>query len=126
MDDNGKIAPAPWVPFTRAGCDVGAFATANMEIENPGTDLTNIFGAGSPEVTQYNNDPDQYKDQEVADYEGISVHCTKASDSVCNGSTNTVADSLSDEPGGYTGYKALFGNKFVAPVIGGQGAGTHR
>ena len=84
MDDNGKIAPAPWVPFTRAGCDVGAFATANMEIENPGTDLPMIFGASSPEVQQYKSDTDPYKDQEVADYEGISVHCTQASDSVCN------------------------------------------
>ncbi|HJY70003.1 MAG TPA: hypothetical protein VJ254_25040, partial [Streptosporangiaceae bacterium] len=28
------ITPAPWVPFTRAGCDVGAFSTANVELEN--------------------------------------------------------------------------------------------
>jgi hypothetical protein len=28
---------------------------------------------------------------------------------------------LTDEPGGYTGFNALFGNKFVAPAItGGQ------
>jgi hypothetical protein len=27
---DGKNAPAPWVPFTRAGCDVGAIATANI------------------------------------------------------------------------------------------------
>ena len=26
---DGKNAPAPWVPFTRAGCNVGAVATAN-------------------------------------------------------------------------------------------------
>src|SRR3954447_15320843 len=25
-----KITPAPWVPFTRAGCTVGDFSTANM------------------------------------------------------------------------------------------------
>lgn len=124
MDDNGKIAPAPWVPFTRAGCDVGAFATANMEVENPGTDLPVIFGPGSPEVTQYNNDPNPFKDQEVADYEGIAVHCAQASDSVCNRSSNAVADSLPDEPKGYTGFEALFGNKFVAPVVGGTGAGN--
>src|SRR5437899_13073116 len=24
INENGKIAPAPWVPFTRAGCDFGA------------------------------------------------------------------------------------------------------
>jgi hypothetical protein len=27
INENGKIAPAPWVPYTRAGCDVGAVAT---------------------------------------------------------------------------------------------------
>jgi hypothetical protein len=26
-----KITPAPWVPFTRAGCNVGDFSTANVE-----------------------------------------------------------------------------------------------
>src|SRR6516165_11649957 len=26
IDEEGKTAPAPWVPFTRAGCDVGAFS----------------------------------------------------------------------------------------------------
>ncbi|HLX78934.1 MAG TPA: hypothetical protein VKR27_08615 [Acidimicrobiales bacterium] len=123
MDDGGKVMPAPWVSFTRAGCDVGAFGTANMEIENPGTDLPVIFGPGSPEVQQYNNDPNPFKDQEVADYEGISVHCSQASDSVCARSTNAVSDKLTDEPGGYIGYDGLFGNKFVAPVVGGTGAG---
>src|SRR5215475_7692580 len=29
----GKIAPAPWVPYTRAGCDVGAFSIADIEFE---------------------------------------------------------------------------------------------
>ena len=28
--------PAPWVPFTRAGCDVGAFSLADTELENTG------------------------------------------------------------------------------------------
>jgi hypothetical protein len=45
---NGVNAPAPWVPFTSAGCDVGAAAAADMEIENTGVDLTTVFGAGSP------------------------------------------------------------------------------
>src|SRR5947209_9117855 len=34
INENGKIAPAPWVPFTRAGCDFGAVATANTILEN--------------------------------------------------------------------------------------------
>jgi hypothetical protein len=33
---DGKIAPAPWAAFTRAGCDVGAFSVANIEFENIG------------------------------------------------------------------------------------------
>src|SRR4051794_33736765 len=27
INEQGKVAPAPWVPFTRAGCDFGAVAT---------------------------------------------------------------------------------------------------
>src|SRR5256714_1814418 len=34
INENGKIAPAPWVPYTRAGCDVGSVATANTVLEN--------------------------------------------------------------------------------------------
>ncbi len=30
----GKNAPAPWVPYTRAGCNVGSVATANTILEN--------------------------------------------------------------------------------------------
>ena len=35
-DDSGsaKNAPAPWVPWTRAGCDVGNVSTANAVLEN--------------------------------------------------------------------------------------------
>ena len=33
----GANAPAPWVPYTRAGCDFGAVATANTVLENTGT-----------------------------------------------------------------------------------------
>src|SRR4051794_24213776 len=53
VTDGGKNTPAPWVPFTRAGCDVGGVGTANIELENTGTgafgDMTEVFGAGSPE-----------------------------------------------------------------------------
>jgi hypothetical protein len=31
---NLKNMPAPWVPFTRAGCDVGAYSFANLEFES--------------------------------------------------------------------------------------------
>jgi len=35
----GKVAPVPWVPFTRAGCDVGSVAAANTILENTGPDV---------------------------------------------------------------------------------------
>ena len=35
----GRQTPAPWVPFTRAGCTVGDFSTANMVLENTRLDL---------------------------------------------------------------------------------------
>jgi hypothetical protein len=31
INENGKIAPAPWVPFTRAACDFGAVATVEHD-----------------------------------------------------------------------------------------------
>ena len=52
INENGKIAPAPWVPFTRAGCDVGEVATANTILENTGIDIPSFFGPGSPEAIQ--------------------------------------------------------------------------
>src|SRR6266487_3933568 len=42
-----KNAPAPWVPYTRAGCDVGNVSTANAVLEN---NNSIVFGAG-PTVT---------------------------------------------------------------------------
>jgi hypothetical protein len=123
--------PAPWVPYTRAGCNVGEVATANVELENTAVDIPKVFGTGSPEDQQLTNDTDSYKDAETADYVGIGVHCAKGS-AFCTGATgvkygqttasNTaVTDSLPDEPGGYSGYQALFGHKYVAPQLG---AGT--
>jgi len=123
--------PAPWVPYTRAGCNVGEIATANVELENTAVDIPKVFGTGSPEDQQLVNDPDSFKDPETADYVGLGVHCAKGS-SFCSDATavkygqttpsNTaVTDSLPDEPGGYTGYQALFGAKYIAPQIG---AGT--
>ncbi len=126
-----RQTPAPWVPFTRAGCNVGDFSTANMVLENAKVDLPTIFGANSPEVAQYNDDPDGFKDAEVADYIGEAVHCASGS-AVCAdaqavkyGQTtptpSAVSDSLPSEPGGYHGFQALFGAKYVAPQLG---AGT--
>jgi hypothetical protein len=49
VNENGKTAPAPWAPFTKAGCDVGAFSIANLEFESLPGDVRTVFGTGSPE-----------------------------------------------------------------------------
>ncbi|MBV9558457.1 MAG: hypothetical protein JO254_15415 [Pseudolabrys sp.] len=123
VDQRGLIHPAPWVPFTRAGCDVGAFSIANIELENANTnptgDLATVFGNPSPEFAEAGTNGTLA----AADFEGIAIHCAKNS-ALCAASTHAVADVLNDEPqpngtgtGGYAGYKALFGNKYVAPAI---------
>jgi hypothetical protein len=127
--DTSRITPAPWVPFTRAGCTVGDFSTANMVLENAAGDLPTVFGANSPEVAQFNADPDSFKDAEIADYIGEAIHCAKG-DPICanaqavkNGQTtaspSAVPDRLPTEPGGYNGFQALFGARYVHPQIGG-------
>ena len=123
--------PAPWVPFTRAGCDVGAVATANVELENTAVDIPKVFGASSAEAQQLAADSDSFKDAETADYVGVAVHCAAGS-AFCTSaqgvkygqtspSATAVSDLLPDEPGGYTGFDALFGHRYVAPQLG---AGT--
>src|SRR6266849_4101767 len=48
VTDGQKTTPAPWAPFTRAGCDFGAISLANIELENTGTgpfgDMSEAFG----------------------------------------------------------------------------------
>ena len=73
------MTPAPWVPYTRAGCNVGEIATVNQELENPSHDIAEVFGANSPEAQQLAADPDSFKDPEIADYVGLGVHCAKGS-----------------------------------------------
>ena len=41
---SGQNVPAPWVPFTRAGCTVGAFSTANIVLERAPFDVYKVFG----------------------------------------------------------------------------------
>src|SRR5580704_9385211 len=38
------VTPAPSVPFTRAGCDVGQVASANAVLENTAVDIPKVFG----------------------------------------------------------------------------------
>ncbi len=126
INENGKIAPAPWVPFTRAGCDVGAFSVANIEFESVPADVQTVFGANSTQAQSIvnvlnanpndNNFAHQKARQSVnTDWLGIAVHCAQGSP-LCSG-PNGAPDVLPDEPGGYTGFNALYGNINVAPVI---------
>ena len=126
---NGQQAqdPAPWVPFTRAGCNVGDVSTANMVLENTSPDIVNLFGATSPEAAQLAADKDTYKDQETNDYVGVSVHCAQGA-AFCAGATGTkfgqsgpsataITDVLPTEPGGYSGFQALHGHRYVSPQL---------
>lgn len=112
INENGKIAPAPWVPFTRAGCDVGSVATANTILENTAIDIPTVFGAGSPEAGEVASNPGQA----FADFVGIGIHCALGS-SLCAPENHGSPDLLPDEPGGYTGFRGIFGAKYVDPLI---------
>jgi len=120
--------PAPWVPYTRAGCNVGEVGVANAELENTAVDIPKVFGVNSPENNQLTSDKDSFKDQETADYVGIGVHCAQGA-AFCADATATkfgqttpsktaVSDLLPSEPGGYSGFQALMGHKYVAPQLG--------
>jgi hypothetical protein len=112
IDASGKNTPAPWVPYTRAGCDFGTVAGADTELENTLPDVPHVFGANSPEAREAENPKLQNK--AAADFMGLAVHCAQASAVCTHGSR---PDLLPDEPGGYTGYQALYGSKFIQPVI---------
>ncbi len=108
LTETGQNMPAPWAPFTKAGCDVGAFSTANIVLERTPFDVVKVFGAGSNEA----NDPLQ-----TTNYIGESIHCALGS-ALCTQANGAVADLLPDEPGGYNNYQALFGGKFINQAFG--------
>lgn len=114
LAQNGKNAPAPWVPFTRAGCDVGAFSIANIEFENVSSDNNNVFGPNSPQAIEAASN----HNKAVADFEGIIIHCAQGSP-LC--AQNSAPDLLKDEPGSYNGFTALYGNANVQPQISPKG-----
>ncbi len=124
---DGSNIPAPWVPFTRAGCDVGEVATANTVLENtstaPGGDITKVFGNPSPQqveadasyAAQYGTAARQLAQ---TDFVGFAIHCAQSSATCADGQP----DVLPDEPGGYTGYNGLFGAQEIDPLLTGQPA----
>jgi hypothetical protein len=134
VTDGQKNTPAPWVPFTRSGCDFGAVSLANIELENTGTgpfgDMSEAFGTGSPEWTDAvasNTAPagTAARAKALTDYVGIAIHCANGGGICTSNATNTTnsrPDKLPDEPGGYLGYLALYGAKYVDPAITGGNA----
>ena len=120
---NGENAPAPWVAYTRAGCNFGAVSIANMEFENITSDIFNVF----PDPTSPQNieakgaTTSALKAKAVADFEGIAVHCAQGS-ALCSTANGGGPDALPQEPGGYTGFNALYGHKYVVPAINGGSA----
>jgi hypothetical protein len=129
VTDGQKNTPAPWVPFTRAGCDFGAISLANIELENTATgpfgDMSEAFGTGSPEWTEAvasNAAPSgtAARAKALTDFVGIAIHCAQGG-GICTQNptnvTNSRLDKLPDEAGGYLGYLALYGAKYVNPAV---------
>src|SRR5215471_6644708 len=129
LNEIGKNTPAPWVPFTRAGCDFGAYSIANMEFETLPGDVGVAFGTNSPEFAavqaELGSSNPAIRQKANTDWLGIAVHCAQNSKLCANGKP----DLLPDEPGPdrqpgpnqYVGFKALFGNINVQPVISPSG-----
>lgn len=133
ITDGQKNTPAPWVPYTRAGCDVGGFSTADMELENTRGDITSVFGKGSDQQKFTNANLGSENGLKATDFEGVAIHCSQA-DSVDNGPGNHaglcspqnggVADRLPDEPGGYSNFNGLFGAIYANQVTSKAGSFT--
>ena len=119
----GQNAPAPWVPYTSAGCNFGAVATANTVLENTGTgpsgDMTSVFGANSSQWNEAKTDAassdPKVKATPQADFVGFAVHCAQGAALCANGQN----DNLPAEPGGYAGYKGIFGAQQLNPILAG-------
>ncbi|MBA2287018.1 MAG: hypothetical protein H0W02_16215 [Ktedonobacteraceae bacterium] len=116
ITSGGKNTPAPWVPYTRAGCNFGGVATANMVLENTAIDIPTVFGPNSPQEQEVKSNPTQA----FSDFVGVGVHCAQGN-ALCSSANTGVTDTLPDEPGGYNGYTGLFGHKYVAPQIAPNG-----
>jgi hypothetical protein len=107
-----------------------------MILENTGVDIPKVFGPNSAEAQQLAADPDHFKDAETADYVGIGVHCARGSSFCADArgvkygqstpSPTAVSDVLPDEPGGYQGFQALVGHRYVAPQLGAGAANVAR
>jgi hypothetical protein len=112
----GKNAPAPWVLYTRAGCNFGAVAAANAALQSNPSDFDIGFASNQTLLNAAKDEAEKNPNQANADYIGIAIHCAKDS-TMCSAAHNGTDDNLKDEPYGYSGYKAVFGHKNIAPMI---------
>jgi hypothetical protein len=122
---DGTNTPAPWSTYTRAGCDVGAVASANIVLENTGTtasgDVTKVFGTTSPQFAEATasakaSSGTAARNLAQTDLVGFAVHCAQGSATCAAGED----DLLPQEPGGYTGFKGLFGAQQINPLLTGK------
>jgi hypothetical protein len=119
--------PAPWEPFTEAGCDVGAIAATGFVLENSASATDESTGNGTGGTVKFT----------TAD-EGLAVHCANPTldpNTICslagNGTAGsgvdpnvyTVPDKVTGDPS-YVGYSAMFGQRFIAPAINDRLNGT--
>src|SRR6266851_3332187 len=112
----------------------GTNTTTNMltaQGENTSIDIPTVFGTGSAQATEaaasaaeaarlsaLHLPPDALSTVAQTDFVGIAVHCGVGG-VICSGNTSARPDLLPDEPGGYTGFKGLFGAKYVNPALTG-------
>ncbi|HLK91241.1 MAG TPA: hypothetical protein VKZ18_15190 [Polyangia bacterium] len=123
----GQNAPAPWVAYTRAGCDVGNVSTANAVLETASastfSDVATVFGTSSPQFAEAKASAAAASGTAAAnlaqtDFVGLAVHCAQGSTRCATGNGG-VADKLPGEPGGYTGFNGLFGAQSINPLLTG-------
>jgi hypothetical protein len=116
---DGTNVPAPWIPYTKAGCNFGGIGTADLELENVSTsatgDITNVFGANSPQWNEAKATPAKA----VTDFEGIAVHCAQGSSVCATGQADLLPATQN-----YSGFMGLFGTQSINPVLTGSDAGT--
>jgi hypothetical protein len=83
-------------------------------LERAPFDIDKVFGGPtSPQGMESSSNQNN-------DFIGVSIHCA-LNDPICQTNPNlgvvAVNDTLPDEPGGYSGYQALFGLKYINPAL---------
>jgi hypothetical protein len=113
VGDGGQTAPAPWLTYTHAGCNVGGVSAANIELENntitAGGDIATVYGPNSPEAAESAT-------LRQADFVGIAIHCALGN-ALCAGNAHAKPDQATTVLGSDDGYQALLGAKYVNEAL---------